>query len=222
MPHTTDENISNMKLPNIAFCAGFIATSLFASGENFDQTKIGAAPVGWTATQTGIGTAHWSVEKDDSAPSKPNILKQSGEADYPVCLKTDTQLKDGFVEVKFKPISGQEDQAAGIVWRTKDANNYYVARANALENNVRIYHTVNGRRRQFDSANVKVKPGQWHTLRVEFSGPNFVVFLDGKKVLTAKDATFADSGMVGLWTKTDSITVFDDFSYGELAINQSH
>src|SRR5207244_4399362 len=86
---------------------------------NFDDMKSGAAPAGWTATQTGSGSAKWSVEKDDSAPSKPNVLKQSGEATFPVCIKDDTAMKDGFVEVKFKPISGKEDQAGGVIWRAK-------------------------------------------------------------------------------------------------------
>src|SRR5213595_2603153 len=115
-----------------------IAITALASADmvNFDNSKVGAAPPGWTATQTGSGQARWSVEKDDSAPSQPNVLKQSGEATYPLCLKTDTKLKDGFVEVKFKAISGREDQAGGVVWRAADADNYYVARANALEDNV--------------------------------------------------------------------------------------
>src|SRR5213593_1586117 len=113
---------------------------------NFDDMRPGAPPPGWTATQTGSGTAKWAVERDDSAPSKPNVLKQSGQATFPVCIKDDTSLKDGFVEVKFKPVSGKEDQASGVIWRVKDSNNYYIARANALENNVTIYYTINGKR----------------------------------------------------------------------------
>src|SRR5881394_4380893 len=100
---------------------------------DFDKEPAGKAPPGWTATQTGTGTAIWAVVPDTTAPSKPNVLKQSGVATYPVCFKDDTNLRDGFVEVKFKPISGKEDQAGGVIWRLKDANNYYVARANALE-----------------------------------------------------------------------------------------
>lgn len=186
-----------------------------AETTNFDDVKPGTLPANWLGTKTGSGSPRWSVEKDDSAPSKTNVLKQSGEATYPVCLKTDTKLKDGFVEVKFKPISGSEDQAGGLVWRAKDANNYFVARANALEDNVHIYHTVNGRRVQFDGVDAKVKSGEWHTLRVEFTGPNFIVSLDGRKVLTAKDTTFTEAGMAGVWTKADSVTAFDDFTYGE-------
>jgi len=191
-----------------------VVAVLLAEDINFDNFAVGAPPPGWMATKTGTGEAKWTVERDDTAPSKPNVLKQSGQATYPVCLKEDTSVKDGFVEVKFKPISGREDQAAGLVWRAKDSNNYYVARANALESNVTIYHTVNGRRTEKKRASVKVASNQWHTLRVEFQGARFSVMCDGKKALDWDDDTFKDAGKVGVWTKADSVTVFDDFSYG--------
>src|SRR5260370_40391418 len=135
---------------------------------NFDNLKIAVSPPGWTATKTGSGAAKWTIEQDDSAPSKPNVLKQSGQATYPVCIKDDTSLKDGFVEVKFKSISGKEDQAGGLIWRAKDSNNYYIARANALEDNVTIYHTINGRRTEKKRTNTKVASNTWHTLRGDF------------------------------------------------------
>jgi hypothetical protein len=182
----------------------------------FDEARTGAAPAGWTATQTGTGSAKWTVEKDDSAPSKPHVLEQSGEATFPVCLKNDTRVKDGFVEVKFKPISGKEDQAGGVVWRAADADNYYIARANALEDNVSIYHTIQGRRVEFKSVKERVKSGAWHSLRVDFRGDKFTVLFDGKKVLEANDGTFKGGGKVGVWTKADSVTLFDDFVFGQL------
>src|SRR5947208_13201852 len=181
---------------------------------NFDTFKIGEPPSGWTATKTGSGQAKWTVEKDDTAPSKPNVLKQSGVATYPICFKDDSSVKDGYVEVKFKPISGKEDQAGGLIWRLKDANNYYVARANALEDNVTIYHTINGKRTEKKRAGMKVPPNVWHTLRVDFQGNHFVLIYDGKKALEWDDYTFKDAGKVGLWTKADSTTLFDDFTYG--------
>jgi len=199
-------------LASLAFTA--IAVSSSADTVTFDNSKTGAAPPGWTATQTGSGSAKWSVEKDDSAPSKPNVLKQNGEATFPVCIKNDTNLKDGFVEVKFKPIAGKEDQAGGVIWRVQDANNYYISRANALEDNVTIYHTINGKRVAFKSINTKVTSGAWHTLRVDFAGNKFTVTFDGNKVIDATDESFANGGKVGVWTKADSVTVFDDFSYG--------
>jgi len=192
-----------------------MATALTsAQTVNFDDMKTGAPPPGWTATQTGSGSAKWSVEKDDSAPSKPNVLKQSGEATFPVCIKNDTNLKDGFAEVKFKPVAGKEDQAGGVIWRVRDANNYYIARANALEDNVTIYHTIIGKRVAFKNINTKVTPGVWHTLRVDFEGNKFTVTFDGSKVIEATDESFANAGKVGVWTKADSVTEFDNFSYG--------
>jgi len=196
-----------------------IAAALFAAGGpatvvNFDNSEAGKVPAGWTATQTGTGHAVWALVRDDSAPSKPNVLKQSGQATYPVALKDDTNLKDGFVEVKFKALSGREDQAGGLVWRARDANNYYVARANALENNVTIYHTIDGRRTEKKRARMTVAANQWHTLRVEFEGAHFIVRLNGQTALEWDDQTFKDPGKLGVWTKADSVTEFDDFTYG--------
>ena len=168
-----------------------VATGLaMAETVNFDDMKAGAAPPGWTATQTGSGSAKWAIERDDSAPSKSNVLKQSGQATFPICFKNDTNIKDGFVEVKLKPVAGKEDQAGGVLWRVQDANNYYISRANALEDNVTIYHTVNGRRIAFKSINTKVTSGVWHTLRVEFQGNKFTVTFDGNKVIETSDDTF--------------------------------
>jgi len=192
-----------------------ITTALAAAETvNFDDMKVGTVPPSWTATQTGSGTAKWSVEKDNSAPSKPNVLKQSGQGTFPVCFKNDTNIKDGFVEVKFKPIAGKEDQAGGVIWRLQDANNYYIARANALENNVTIYHTIKGKRTEKKRTNVKVSSGTWHTLRVDFNGNHFTVTFDGKKALEWEDDTFQNAGKVGVWTKADSVTEFDDFTSG--------
>jgi len=203
-----------MKTLTFALLSSVTTEIALAQTINFDGLKTGAPPPGWTATKTGKGEAKWEVVADDSAPSKPNVLKQSGVATYPVCIKDDTSLKDGFVEVKFKPVSGSEDQAGGVIWRCTDADNYYIARANALEDNVTIYHTVNGRRVEKKRINTKVSSGQWHTLRVDFKDNYFVVTFDGKKAFTWKDDTFKDPGKVGLWTKADSTTLFDDFTYG--------
>ncbi len=180
----------------------------------FDTAPTGKPPADWTATQTGTGQAIWTVVADDSAPSKPNVLKQSGQATYPVCIKNAPSIKDGFVEVKFKPISGKEDQAGGLIWRATDANNYYIARANALEGNVTIYHTINGRRTEKKRAAAKVASNQWHTLRVDFQAAHFSVSLNGQKMLEWDDQTFKDAGKIGVWTKADSVTEFDDFTYG--------
>ncbi len=190
-----------------------VTSSLHAASENFDATKVGDLPNGWMAGVTGGGTPKWSVVADDSAPSKGNVLKQSGEGRYPFCVLKDAAVKDGTVEVKFKPVAGKEDQAGGLVWRFKDGDNYYIARANALEDNVTIYHTVKGSRVAFKSIDTKVATQVWHTLKVEFSGNSFKVSFDGAVVIEAEDATFPDAGAVGVWTKADSVTLFDDFTY---------
>ncbi len=206
----------------LAIAAGVPALSLLAETVNFNDAKPGQLPPHWTGTQTGAGQAKWSVEKDNSAPSKPYVLKQSGQAAYPVCIKEDSQLKDGFVEVKFKPLSGKDDQAGGVIWRVKDKDNYYVCRANALEDNVVLYKTVGGKRSSLDivgrqggyGVKEKVAPAQWHTLRVEFQGSRFKVLFNGKHLFEVEDNTFTEAGNVGVWTKADSVTLFDDFSYG--------
>jgi hypothetical protein len=123
-------------------------------------------------------------------------------------------IKDGYAEVKFKPLEGREDEAGGVVWRWKDGDNYYVARANALENNVTIFHTVKGTRRPFKNVKMNVASKQWHTVRVEFEGNKFKVLFDDKVALEATDDTFKEPGAVGVWTKADSVTAFDDFSFG--------
>lgn len=204
-----------MKFLFAILCSTALACpAVAAERESFDQAKPGALPAGWTSAQTGEGKPVWTVVADASAPSQPNALKQSGTASYPLALKEGTALKDGFVEVKFKPVSGEDDQAGGVIWRAKDANNYYIARANAIEGNVRIYHFLNGKRTQFKGANLPVATGQWHTLRVEFAGSNFKVIFNGRPLFEAEDATHKDAGKVGLWTKADSVTLFDDFSHG--------
>ena len=198
-----------------------LANAATAQTANFDDAKAGEVPPGWTATKTGSGNAKWTVEKDDTAPSKPNVLKQSGQGTFPVCIKDDASLKDGFVEAKFKPVSGKEDQAGGVIWRAKDSNNYYIARANALEGNVVLYKTVNGKRSSLDILGRKggygvketVTSGQWHTLRVEFAGNHFKLIFDGKHLFAVEDTTFTEAGKVGVWTKADSVTLFDNFTY---------
>jgi len=203
-----------MKASLLTMVVMTMATALAtAETVNFDHMEVGTVPPGWTAAQTGSGTAKWTVEKDDSAPSKPNVLKQSGQATFPVCFKNGTNIKDGFVEVKFKPVAGREDQAGGVIWRLQDANNYYIARANALENNVTIYHAIKGKRTEKKRTKMEVSPGAWHTLRVDFRGNHFTVTFDGRKAIEWNDDTFKTAGKVGVWTKADSVTEFDDFSY---------
>jgi len=198
----------------LGFIGLLVAATLEAATVSFDDGKPGQLLPGWTSGVTGKGTSNWTVESESTAPSRPNVLKQSGVATFPICIKDNTFIKDGFAEVKLKPVSGKEDQAGGLIWRCRDADNYYVARANALEDNVTIYHTINGRRVSFKTASTKVAPGVWHTLRVDFDANKFTVTFDGEKVITASDDSLTEGGKVGLWTKADSVTLFDDFVFG--------
>lgn len=201
-----------------------LASPLLAADrtETFDAST-GSAPKHWTAGVTGKGEARWTVEKVEGAPSGANVLKQSGVADYAVIMKDEPLVKNGFVEVKGKAVSGRKDQAIGVIFRAEDADNYYVCRANALEDNVVLYKTVGGKRSSLDivgrksgyGVKVKVEPQKWHTLRVEFSGDLFKVLFNGKELFQVKDDTFKEAGKTGLWTKADSVILFDDFNCGD-------
>ncbi|MCX7170117.1 MAG: hypothetical protein NTY41_07415 [Proteobacteria bacterium] len=170
-----------------------------------------SSPVGWVCGSTGGGTPNWSMTTDSSATQ---VLKQSGKAPFPWCVKPGVKLADGFVEVRFKPLSGREDQAGGVMWRWQDGDNYYVARANALENNLSLYYTQAGRRYTIRYVDVPVAPNIWHSLRVEYRGVHINVLLDGQRYIEFDDDHISAPGLVGVWTKADSVTVFDEFRSG--------
>jgi len=199
----------------IAMAGVFAATAAFAETINFDGDAPGRLPAPWKQGVTGRGSALWAVRADPSAPSKPNVLQQSATGAFPWCVLTATSIEDGFIEVRFKPMAGHDDQAGGVVWRWKDGDNYYVARANALENNVSLYHTTGGRRITIKYVDAPVPKNTWHTLRVEFAGKRIKVALNGKTYIEQEDDHIGGAGAVGLWTKADSVTAFDDFSYGK-------
>jgi hypothetical protein len=159
------------------------------------------------------------VKKDDSAQSKPNVLAQtsSDKTDYrfPLAIAEGTSYTDFTLSVKFKTISGEVDQGAGLVFRLRDKDNYYVVRANALENNYRLYHVAGGRRVQFAAANFQVTPHAWHEMKVEARGGEFRCYFDGQLKITAQDNTFKEAGKIGLWTKADSVIYFDDLTAQE-------
>lgn len=185
----------------------------------FDSAKPGALPAGWTA----VAPSKWEVRKDASAPSPPYVFAQvSREAavNCPLAIWDKTEVKDGDVSVKVKPVSGKEDRAGGLVWRYRDQNNYYLVRANALENNIVLYKVEDGKRTPLASKGTRpgifgvshpVPANQWSVLKVQFKGPLFSVYFNHKRMFEVQDSTFAKSGKVGLWTKSDSVTYFDDF-----------
>jgi hypothetical protein len=182
---------------------------------DFDNDTPGHLPAKFHTAKTGGGAQEkWVVTADPAAPSKPNVVTQTStdQTDYrfPLLISDEGSFQDLDISVKFKAVSGSIDRAGGLVFRLKDPNNYYIVRANALENNYRLYHVVNGRRSQFAGANLRVTSGEWHELRVEAVGNRIVCYYDGDKKIDATDGTFKDPGKVGLWTKADSVTSFDD------------
>jgi Domain of Unknown Function (DUF1080) len=182
---------------------------------NFDGEAVGQLPAKFHAARTGSGgESKWAAQGDPTAPSKPNIVAQTStdQTDYrfPLLIADEGSFQDLELSVRFKAISGSVDRAAGLVFRLKDPNNYYVVRANALENNYRLYRVANGRRSQFAGVNLKVTSGEWHELRVEAAGNKITCYYDGARKIEATDNTFKDAGKIGLWTKADSVTYFDD------------
>jgi hypothetical protein len=199
--------------------------NIHAQTVDFDQDETGKPPQAFTTALTGSGVpGAWLIQKDPAAPSQPNVLAQTDMDKtgyrFPLCVYDGFSGKNVDLSVKFKPVKGEVDQAAGLVWRYKDKDNYYIVRANALENNVVLYKVEKGKRTDLPlmgkgrtyGAKAKVPSGEWGTLRVVVKGNLFKVFLNGTELYEVEDATFAESGRVGLWTKADSYTLFDDLT----------
>ena len=190
-------------------------TDLEEAKISFATDDVGHAPKGWTPTETN-GTGHlatWRVEPMEGAPNAKNVVrlaetKNSGGT-FNLLLSDGSYPADLHVEAKIHANSGAEDRGGGVVWRAKDANNYYLARWNPLEDNYRVYKVENGKRSMFQSATVSLDASRWHEVRVTMRGTHIVCFLDDKKYLECDDETFRDGGTVGLWTKADAASAFD-------------
>lgn len=193
----------------------------------FDRAAKGDIPPGWVVAMTHAGgPPQWEIVRDDSAPHPPMVLAQvSRDATagrFPLAIWERAAFRNGEVSVAFKAVDGKVDRAAGIVWRYKDPNNYYIVRANALENNVVFYKVEGGVRLSIAPKGLpsraygvqhRVPSSQWATLRVTFRDNVFSVYLNSEHLFDVEDQTFVDAGKVGLWTKADSITYFADFTY---------
>jgi Domain of Unknown Function (DUF1080) len=182
---------------------------------HFISSDAGKLPPDFsTALTGGGGPVSWVVRADSTAPDGKSVLVQeTAEATnyrFPLCIFDKTIARDVAVEVNYKAISGKLDQAGGIVLRYQPGN-YYIARANALENNVILFKTVKGKRSKLKEVPVKVTPGEWHTLRFEANGRRLTISFDGKVVIDRNDRTFANPGQIGLWTKADSVSAFANF-----------
>ncbi|MFI5029573.1 MAG: hypothetical protein ACHQPH_02605 [Reyranellales bacterium] len=210
--------------PRRAFIVG--ALSLLApplhAQEGSRMTRIDFdSPVVFRPMLTGRGgPVAWRVIDDPTAPAGPKVLAETSKdtTDYrfPLAVFDQPVLQDLDVAVRFKTVGGEVDRAAGIAVRLADRDNYYVVRANALEDNVRLYKVVKGDRRQFAGANIRVPSGVWQELRLVARGSRFEVFHEGKSLYSATDATFSAAGRVALWTKADSVTSFDDLRIAAL------
>ncbi len=187
---------------------------------NFDKDPVDKSPAGFTSYATGGGPpGKWLVKEMADAQSGKHVVVQT-DADntdyrFPVLIADKGEYIDLDLSVKAKSISGKIDQGMGLVFRFRDPKSYYIVRANALEDNFRLYRMVNGRRIQFAGANVKIASGQWHTLRVVAKGDHFVCYFDGQQLIDAHDTTYT-SGKIGLWTKADSVIAFDDLTVSSL------
>ena len=210
--------------PALALTLTMIAAAADTQSVNFDEGKPGEAPKGMTCNLTAKGRAGvWTLREEKDAPSRPLVLTQT-DADrtsyrFPHCVLDGIVLKDLTLSVRFKPISGRVDQAAGLIFRYRDPDNYYVVRANALEGNVVLYKVEKGKRTDLKPVGAgfmaygkkaKVPSGVWSELRVVVKGNAFDVALNGEALFRVQDTTFADAGRVGVWTKADSVTYFDD------------
>jgi len=175
----------------------------------FDSETVGVVPDGFAVAQ-----GQWAVVADSDAPSKPNALAQTAKnsgSKFNIILNKGIAAQDLDLSVKMKAIAGGEDQGGGLVWRARDASNYYIARYNPLEDNYRVYKVVDGRRSELRSATIKHTDG-WHTLRIEMIGDHIQCYYDGQKKLDVKDSTFKEGGQIGLWSKADAQSHFDDLT----------
>lgn len=189
--------------------SGFVAAQTSGKAWNFDSDQPNGTPEGFN-----VIVGEWKIVADSNAPSKPNVLaqlaKNSGST-FNLVLIGGTNNKNVDMSVKMKAISGKEDQGGGLVWRAQDSQNYYIARYNPLEDNYRVYKVDKGRRIQLQSADIKHSEG-WHTLQVTMEGDHIQCYYDGQKHLDARDTTFQKAGAIGLWTKADAQSHFDDLT----------
>jgi len=180
---------------------------------SFDSDGLGGVPHGWKVAETnGAGkTAHWEVIQEGEAKVVAVTKTENRGHTFNLLIAEQTHYRDLEVEVKIKALSGEEDQGGGPIWRAIDADNYYIARWNPLEKNFRVYYVRDGHRKQLASADVDAAADAWHTIEIEHVGSRIVAEFDDVKLLEVEDTTFTEAGKVGLWTKADAATAFDDF-----------
>jgi hypothetical protein len=196
----------------LAACATPVQAEGGPVGVPFVETQIGALPLSFAAERTGGGApADWKMVQDDTMAGGRVLAQTSSDrTDYrfPLAIYQPVSAADVEVSVRFKAVAGDVDRAAGIAVRLSDRNNYYVVRANALENNVNLYRVIKGNRVQIQGKHHQVSSGVWHTLGLKVTGDRFVVSFDDTELFSANDRSIAGAGNVALWTKADSVTHF--------------
>ncbi len=184
---------------------------------SFDNDEVGEMPAGWSNYLTGKGKlGKWGVRQDQDNKVLVQASQENFGYHFDVIVWEESNYRDLQLSVKFKGVEGKEDQGGGPVRRYQDADNYYIARANPLENNFRVYKVVNGNRKQLASARIKIPSAEWHTIFIKMVGNHIECFYDGQKYLDVTDDTFKSSGKIGLWTKADAVTYFDDLQIGKI------
>ena len=185
---------------------------------SFDDVVEGKLPEGWKidATNPRGRLADWAVVTDAKAPSTPSVLSLTKVNDtfggvFNLCWNSNVSFEDGEIEAKVRANSGKVDQGGGMIWRAKDANNYYIVRYNPLESNFRLYYVKDGARRILaDASDLSIRAGEWFTIRIVHKANKIEGWLNGKKLLEITDRTFRKGGGIGVWTKADAATSFDD------------
>lgn len=177
---------------------------------DFDKETEGQAPSGFSVAATGKPNAlKWSVVNDNGNKVVEQQAINSGNC-YNLLVLNKNGYQDFSASVRIKAVSGEEDQGGGLLWRYIDKDNYYIARYNPLENNFRFYSVVNGNRKQLQSIDSDIKQGEWFTIEIGMRGNKIICSLNGKKFIVTTDDTFKSAGLIGLWTKADAVTYFDD------------
>jgi hypothetical protein len=185
---------------------------------SFEKDEVDKPPAGFEFTTTRKTPAgKWVVKQDGDNKVLAQIDTTADDGRFAMAVVSDSNYKDLVLSVRGKPMSGTLDQAVGLVWRYQDADNYYLARFNALEGNLRLYHVVKGKRVQFNGKeDLHLKTGEWRTLKIEHQGDAVKVYLDNEKMFESADKTFQGAGKIGVWVKSDSVTYFDDLTVEEL------
>ncbi|MBI1770646.1 MAG: DUF1080 domain-containing protein [Bacteroidetes bacterium] len=193
----------------VVFCCWYAIGNIAAAQStdaifNFDNNEAGKLPADWTPV-----ASTWMIAADGLNKAMKQAGKNEGDR-FNICINSKLKYQNLEMEVRIKALEGEEDQGGGLVWRYQDAKNYYITRANPLENNFRVYKVVNGNRKQMESANAKMKTEAWYSIKVVITENKIECYYNGQKLLSHTDDTFPNAGLVGFWSKADAVSLFDD------------